>query len=437
MTHVVVAPSARGYCSFISTISFGSRARVATLVGKLADATGNKDGIVGNESSAANTPVAKSTVASWFDKNPLLFSLKQQLAVGVSKADETASLAAFLSSFEKDAGPVTTLSKPAHVAADDFAAFRVDKAITLVRFGRSPADVTDHIVAAKGSVDGDVIAARDVFVQRFAPQGTPSGKTIVVSPGFFEDGRHHTEQAMLLSAKGHAVVVLDHQWAGLSSTSNGGIDRGFGIARDVASVAAWAQAEAPNNKIILLGTSMGGGAGVIGALTMNDNDRVQLDGPQMPKGIDAVVQGALFTRTSSFVNNALAAVGSVPVLKDIQLPSTGMPILSGDQATLRKLAAHATTEQLTGKAQAFHASKADLNVVTTMLDNGQRPTGRLYALHADKDTLADHDTTKHIVGLLGDRAKFHSFSSTSHVIEEHPEEQHLVFEALAWLDMKV
>ena len=72
-----------------------------------------------------------------------------------------------------------------------------------------------------------------------------------------------------------------------------------------------------------------------------------------------------------------------------------------------------------------------------MLEQGQRPRGRLYALHADKDTLADHDTTRHVVSLLGDRAKFHSFSSTSHVIEEHPEEQLLVFEALAWLDKKV
>ncbi|HEY1101449.1 MAG TPA: alpha/beta fold hydrolase, partial [Myxococcota bacterium] len=348
----------------MTTISFGSRARVATFVDKLKDATGNKDGVVGNEDLAPNTPAARSTVGSWFDQNPLLFSLKQQLAVGVSKADETASLAAFLTGFESKHGAVTTLSKPAHVDADDFAAFRLDKAITLVRFGREPSTVTDHVVSAKGSIDGQTIAPRDVFVQRYAPQGPASGKTIVISPGFLEDGRHHTEQAMLLSSKGHTVVVLDHQWAGLSSTSNGGIDRGFGIARDVASVAAWAHAASPNDTIVLLGTSMGGGAGVVGALTMNDNGRVQLDGPAMPKGIDGILQGAFFQRTSSLINNTLAAAGTVPLLKDVPLPATGMPILSGDQATLRKLAAHATTEQLTGKAQAFHASSADLAVVT-------------------------------------------------------------------------
>jgi alpha-beta hydrolase superfamily lysophospholipase len=431
--HHTMSPDARAGLLYAAgmTITFGSRARVATFISKLADATtGNKDGIVGNEGAAANT----APKTNWFDTNPLLFSLKQQLAVGVSKNDETASLATFLSAFEQGAGPVTSLSKPAHVDADDFAAFRLDKAITLVRFGRTPADVTDHVVSARGSVDGAAIAPRDVFVQHYAPQGTPTGKTIVVSPGFFEDGRHHTEQAMLLSAAGHSVVVLDHQWAGLSSTSNGGIDRGFGIARDVAAVAGWAHAAEPNNTVVLLGTSMGGGAGVVGALTMNDLGRVQLDGPAMPRGIDGVVQGAFFERSSSVVNATLAAVGRVPLLRDIPLPATGMPILSGDQATLRKLAAHATTEQLTGRAQAFHASTDDLATITTLLKQGHTPAGRVYALHADKDTLADHDSTRDVVALLGDRGHFHSFASTSHVIEEHPVEQQLVFNALAWLD---
>lgn len=421
-----------GWCTSADmTITFGSRARVATFISKLADATtGNKDGIVGNESATANT----ASKSSWLDTNPLLFSLKQQLAVGLSKSDETASLASFLSAFEQGAGPVTSLPRPAHVDADDFAAFRLDKAITLVRFGRTPADITEHVVSARGSVDGQAIAPRDVFVQRYAPQGTPSGKTIVVSPGFFEDGRHHTEQAMLLSSAGHAVVVLDHQWAGLSSTSNGGIDRGFGIARDVAAVAGWAHAADPSTTVVLLGTSMGGGAGVVGALTMNDLGRVELDGPAMPRGIDGVVQGAFFERSSSLVNSALAVAGRVPLLRDVPLPSTGMPILSGDQATLRKLAAHATTEQLTGRAQAFHASTNDLATITQLLQQGHTPAGRIYALHADKDTLADHDSARSVIGLLGERGHFHSFSSTSHVIEEHPTEQRLVFDALQWLE---
>jgi len=416
----------------MTSILFGSRAQVSTFIAKLADATGNKDGIVGNETSAKNT-APKTT---WFDTNPLLFSLKQHLAVGFSKADETAQLAQFLGAFEKSAGPVTTLPRPAHVSVEDFNGFQLDKAITLVRFGRDPASVTDHVVSARGSVDGNAIAPRDVFVQRFAPQGTPSGKTIVVSPGFLEDGRNHIEQAMLLSEKGHAVVVLDHQWAGLSSSSNGGIDRGFGIARDVAAVAGWAAAEAPGTQLILLGTSMGAGAGVVGALTMNDHGRIDLEGPAMPKGVDGILQGAFFARTSSLVNKTLAAVGSVPLLRDIPLPATGMPILSGDQATLRKLAAHATTEQLTGKAQAFHASTGDLATVRTMLDGGNVPAGRIYAIHGDRDTLADHATAKEWIGLLGDKAHFASIASTSHVMGEHPVEQLHVFDALQWLDKK-
>ena len=72
-----------------------------------------------------------------------------------------------------------------------------------------------------------------MFIQNFKPIGTPSGKTIVMSPGFLESGRNDVEQAQLLNKAGHEVVVLDHQWAGLSSGNNhGGIDRGRGVATD-------------------------------------------------------------------------------------------------------------------------------------------------------------------------------------------------------------
>jgi alpha-beta hydrolase superfamily lysophospholipase len=415
--------------------TFGSRAQVTTFLEKIADATGNKDGVLGNEGSPANT-----VAGGVFDKNPILFSLKQHLAAGWSKADENEKLAGFLAATEKTFGaPVTTLPKPAHVKDEAWNAFQLDKAIALVRFDRTPGEVSDHVVKASGSVDGHAIAARDLFVQRFAPQGPPdgrgaSGKTIVVSPGFLETGRNYHEQADLLTRQGHAVVVLDHQWAGLSEGDKGGIDRGFGIARDVAAVTAWAHAQSPGDQIVLLGTSMGGGAGATGAALMNDQGLVKLEGPPMPKGVDVILQDPFFARTKTLPNLALAAVGSVPLLRDLPLPAMGLPILSGDQATLRKLAAHATTEQLSGRGQAFHASTDDLARMKALLGEGKRPEGRFFVLHADDDTLADYATTREWVGLLGKNAVLQTIHSDSHVIEENPAERGLVLDGLAWLD---
>lgn len=420
----------------MTTVSFGSRATVATLVRKLDDATsGNKDGIVGNERSAAGTAAG----ASAFDKNPLLFQLRAFFEVGLTKTDEEARLTSFLDAAVKGwREPVTTAARPAHVDEADWNAFIADKAISLVRLGRTPGEVTEGFVKARGSVDGQAIAPRDVFTQTWKPLGPPSGHTIVVSPGFLETGRNYVEQIQLLNQQGHEVIVLDHQWAGLSSSAagkgaNGGIDRGFGVARDVAAVTA--HAAAAGKKVTLVGTSMGAGAGVLGAIVMNDAGKVHLDGPQMPKGLSAVLQGPFFERTKSLPNELLAGSGLIPGARNVPLPALGLPILSGDQATLRKIAAHASTEHLTGRAQAFHASSEDLATMKKLLEGGHGPQGKIDVIHATRDTLARYEATAEWVKLLGDRGSLTTIDSTSHLFEENPREQALLLDGLKRLGL--
>jgi alpha-beta hydrolase superfamily lysophospholipase len=409
-------------------IRFGSRATVVTLTQKLDDATvGNRDGIVGNEKNPAGSPAG----ASVFDTNPMLFSLRAFFEAGASKKDEESRLRGFLDAAEKSWGrPVADIPRPAHVDVEDWSAHLVDKAITLVRFGREPGSVVDGIVHAKGSVDGHAIEARDVFVQTWKPIGPPSGKTIVLSPGFLESGRNYAEQAQLLNRAGHEVVVLDHQWAGLSSGKKGGIDRGFGIARDVASVVADVATRKDARDIVVVGTSMGAGAGALGAILMNDAGKVALDGPPMPVGISAVLQGPFFAKTETLPNKLLAATGKVPGVNQIPLPALGLPILSGDQATLRKIAAHATTEHLSGRPQAFHASDEDIATMKKLLEAGTKPRGKIDVIHARGDTLANYDASVEFVKLLGDRGHLTTIESTSHVFEENPREQGLVLEGL-------
>lgn len=429
--------------------NFGSRATVATLISRLEDATvGNKDGIVGNESRKAGDAGG----ANVFDTNPLLFQLRGFFSVGLSKKDENKRLGEFLAAFEKQLGPVTTQAKPAWVKQSDWNTYVVDKAITMVRLGRPPGDCVDGLVQARGSVDGHTIEPRDVFTQTWKPPAgvTPSGKTVVISPGFLESGRNYVEQIQLLNKQGHEVVVMDHQWAGLSGNptkgdgggAKGHIDRGFGIARDVAAVAAHvaAQGGAQGKNITLVGTSMGAGAGVLGAVLMNDAEpsRMQLElpgGAKMPRGLDVVLQGAFFERAGGVLNATLAAAGKVPGGNQIPLPAIGAPVLSGDQATLRMIAAHASTEHLTGQAQAFHASTEDLATMKKLLASGTRPAGRIELIHSSRDTLANYDAAVEWTRLLGANANLHTVDSTSHVYSESPTEMGLVLGGLSRLGL--
>ena len=365
-----------------------------------------------------------------------MFKLKGFFAVGLSKNDEETRLGDFLAAVQKELGPVTTAEKPAWISQPNWNAHVVDKAISLVRLGRVPGDVVDGFVKASGKIDGHAIATRDVFTQTWAPIGKPSGQTIVVSPGFLETGRNYSEQIQLLNKQGHEVVVMDHQWSGLSgSAQHGGakghIDRGFGIARDVAAVVAHVAGEGKH--VRLAGTSMGAGAGVLGAVLMNDADKVQLQGPAMPKGIHVVLQGPFFARTPNLVNETLALAGKIPGVNQLPLPATGMPVLSGDQATLRLIAQHASTEHLTGAAQAFHASDEDLLTMKRMLDSGARTLGRIEVVHSTKDTLAKYEATLEWMKVLGDKAHLQTIDSTNHVYEENPQQMGLVLEALARL----
>ncbi|MFN3431362.1 MAG: alpha/beta hydrolase [Candidatus Sericytochromatia bacterium] len=407
-------------------MNFGSRANVSALVGAMNDAQGNKDGLHGNEGQPKDS-LAESGFA---DSQPALARVGAFLAPGLSTRDEVAALTRFVTEKEKAWGqPTTTLSAE---SIQEFGRFKAEKAAALTRFDRKPTDVTDAFVSARGSVDGQAIAPRQVFTQHWKPVGQPNGTTVVMSPGFLQTGRNFYEQIDTLNRKGYDVVVMDHQWAGWGSGKQGGIDRGYGIARDVAAVTAHAQGLMPNNRVVLLGTSMGAGAGVLGALTLNDAGKITLEGAQMPKGVSGVLQAPYFAKTPSLLNKALAFLGRVPLLKEIPLPAIGLPKLAEDKDINVKLGQHANAESLVARAQAFNASDADLGRVKAMLEAGHRPEGQVYVVHGEGDFLADTASARAFAGLLGDRAKFETLETRNHVMEEG-KERGAMLEGLAWL----
>lgn len=410
----------------------GSRAQVGALSAALADVQGNNDGIAGNEKLRRN-----QVKGGKLRHNPLVNRIKTAFQTGASTSDEERRINAFVAGREKRWGTPATHLRPGQI--DNFENFRAEKTLALARFNRTPSQVIDGFVPARGSVDGKRIADRDVFIQRWKPTAPPTGKVVVVSPGFQETGRNFYEQIDLLNRQGHEVVVMDHQWAGRSRGAKaGGLDRGYGVARDVAAVAAEAASLAQREygakgEVVLLGNSMGAGPGVLGALTLNDAGKIQLQGKQMPKGLNAILQAPFLEATPNALNKLFAATSRVPLIKDAALPSLGVPVLTRDPVAAAKFAQHAAREKISARPQAMTAAVADMKAIQAMIRRGEGPKGRIYIVHGDQDPLASPKAAREMARRLGSSAHLNMISSGNHIFEESPSEQRHILDGMAWL----
>jgi pimeloyl-ACP methyl ester carboxylesterase len=260
---------------------------------------------------------------------------------------------------------------------------------------------------------------------------------VLISPGFQETGRNFYEQIQLLNAQGHDVFVMDHQWAGHSDGKKGGLDRGFGVARDVAAMAghvqAMLEAEGGENELVLFGNSMGGGPGVLGALCLNDSDQIHLDGPAMPRGLSALLQAPFLGRTPNSTNTLLEAASHIPMINRLAVPSAGIPVLTHDEVGAQKGAQHAVAEDVRARLSAMTAADADLEVLRSGLENGVLPKGRIAIVMGDADPLADPQKVQELAAHLGHRVQLTLLDSKNHVLEENPDEQNAAIHALTHL----
>lgn len=410
---------------------WGSRTQIGGTLKELQDLKGNRDGIWDNESKPAGTP------GDAFDRNPLGAAAQANLSVGLSTRDEIKELSAFVASVEKEWGqPVMDPQVQARLDGGEL--FAAQKAIALKRLGRDPSQVTDGFVHAAGSVGGRDIAPRELFFQKFAPIGDPSGKVVVVSPGFQETGRTFYEQIEAMNKAGHEVIVMDHQWAGQSDGSKGGIDSGFGVARDVAAMAAYAAKVAKETygaegEVVLFGNSMGAGPGVLGALALNDAGMVKLDGDPMPKGLKAVLQAPYLGATPSLLNDTLQHAARLPLLNRIKAPAAGLPDLTDDKVAEQKGAQGAVLEDVRAQLGAFEAVREDIETIRRLVQEQGLPTGALEIVHGKNDTLAHYEGSVMLDKALGDRAHLTTVNTSDHVLEQSPTQQGFALDALARL----
>lgn len=408
---------------------WGKPSQIAGTLNELADVQGNKDGLWHNESEA------KGSLGGFFSNNPIALKAREHLEGKDFARLEIDALTQFRLEQEAKWGqPVTTLDV---TGLKDGELFAVQKAIALKRMDRTPAEVTEGFVHAAGKVNGHQIAPREVFWQRFKPVGEPSGKLVVMFPGFLQTGRNFYEQVALLNKQGHDVMVMDQQWAGQTQGGKaGGVDRGYGITRDVAAIAAFAQtqldadyADHPGKELVLMGTSLGGGPGVVAALTLNENHLLELEGPAMPTRVKAVLQGPFLGATENIGNKIVNASSTIPVISDIPLPTIGVPVLTTDPEALQKIAQGAVMEDLQARLQAMTGVNKDVDEVMQLIAQGKGPKVPIEIIHSQGDPLANSEKSKWLAKQLP-QAHLQLLQRNDHVLEQQREEQLEAIQAL-------
>ncbi len=278
--------------------------------------------------------------------------------------------------------------------------FAVHKAVALARLGRSPLEVTEGFCTASGSVDGVRLFPREIFWQRFKPLGTANGRLVIVSPRFGETGRDYYDAIQAMNHEGFDVVVVDHQWAGQSEGKAADIDRGFGVARDLAAVSAWAATvqereygEIPGANVILAGKALGASAGVLGALTLSDAGLLKLDGRQMPVGLPGVLLSPWLGATSSVENSVRKWASHLPLVERVAVDY-------GDHTTLRLDSPRA----LRGVLKTLDKAKPDIETICQTIEAGKGPAGRLYVIHGARDPFVDPEKSVWLTSQLSQRA---------------------------------
>jgi alpha-beta hydrolase superfamily lysophospholipase len=408
--------------------SWGTRAQIGATLKELLDLEGNRDGLWDNEDQPAGRYghlLARASVG-------LRLSV---FGAGVSERECMERLLGYRSRVEKRWGqPAVSAEARSRLRRADL--FSVQKAISLERWGRTPESVVEHFVDAAGALAGHAVAPRRIFTQHFKPTAPPSRGMIVVVPGYLETGRTFYQQIVRWSSAGHDVLVMDQQWAGQSEGAPGAIDRGFGVMRDVAAVAAYAARLAESlygssERLVLYGNSMGG-LGVLGAYLMNRSNLVTLASGELRKDVAVVVQAAFLRPAPTLRNWILRTLARVPLLRDAPMPFVaGLPRLTGDPHVQQLVMQGVALENARCRATAFPAVEPDSAFLRELVRREAPPAGAVTMLHTERDTLACFDNVRAFVESAGaGRIQLVTLPGSDHVLEQSPTHLHYAVDAV-------
>ncbi len=175
---------------------------------------------------------------------------------------------------------------------------------------------------------------------------------------------------------------------------------------------------------------MGAGPGVLGAMTLNDNDMIQLDGDQMPKGCNAVLQAPFLGPSPSLVNSLIGAASHIPFIDALAAPAAGMPVLTKDPIAAQKGAQTAVSDDVRAQLKTMTQAQPDIDAVLDLIANGQKPQGRIAIVQTQDDSLANPALVQHLASMLAGQASYTMLPGSDHVLEQSPTEQLAGIEAL-------
>ena len=305
--------------------------------------------------------------------------------------------------------------------------------------GKTAPRAEEVFVTASGKADGHRILPRDLYVRRLAPSGREAAwpddgarRIVVVIPGFPESGGAWAALAEQLAAAGHDVMLADLQWAGFSEGSLYRIDRGLGVARDVAAIVAAANMVrrreylegadddgadgTPDIPIVLVGGDLGASAGILSAVALNDHGRIALDGFSMPTGVRFVLSAPLFELSPNTANRLLATVGRLPLVGRAVPPADETPQPS--EAALRRY-------------RALRAAAPDIDRVLALIRGGEAPAGRGIILHAPDDPVASFEASRQLAVEMGVGVELRVVPLSSHRLHRHADGRRALLDAVA------
>ena len=148
------------------------------------------------------------------------------------------------------------------------------------------------------------------------PGAHADGPAVLLLHGINSSRASFTNHALWLNRLGYAVLAIDFRGHGGSEA----VPRSFGLyeARDAAAGLAFLRSDAPNRRVGLIGTSLGGAAALLG-----------YDGPlpvqaMVLQAVYPDLRDAISNRITRFVGRPLAVLGE-PLLSYQSWPRYGVP----------------------------------------------------------------------------------------------------------------
>jgi hypothetical protein len=301
--------------------------------------------------------------------------------------------------------------------------------MTLTRYGRKPDEVEDKFIDVSGSVEGQTVNPRHIFIQRWKATGGVDAKTIgAVFPGYRDDGRIFLEQVQMANKAGADMVTMDAQWSGYTTGGHaGGVDSGQGIARDTYGFAAYVGHAYPGKKLFVMGSSLGGGPGTIGMLTFaraHAIDATVKAGDKQWSGTDlvsaatpAIAQAPFLEMTPSLGNEWDLLLSHIPILNTHEFHFEVGEKLKDRPNTVKNVITR--EESAPSEAEAMKATFPFNKEVVERVKKGLGPLGPLYVIHSKDDTLAHYPMATAVVQTLqaqGVNAELDTLDSNQHMV---------------------